>query len=99
MLKAKSCRLHWNAELGWLLDVPTTISAQQLWRVAKWALPRQVERYHALPPGDRKDELRRALDLLKAGKIRQQLVDHDGDGVLVPFTSTEKVTTKEYSYG
>jgi len=82
-----------------MIDVPTLMSASALQRVVEWAIPRQVQRYNALPLGDRKRELGKAIDLLKDGKISQRLIDHDGDGMLVPFASTEKATTRSYFHG
>ncbi|GEM_PF-6396286 len=101
MLYAKrgACRLHWDAERGWVLDVPTVIAQAQLRRVAQWALPRQIERWRSLPPGDRKDELGRAIEQLKQMRITQRLIDHDHDGVMVPFASTQRATTREGIYG
>ncbi|HEV8642173.1 MAG TPA: hypothetical protein VGV13_13820 [Methylomirabilota bacterium] len=84
-------RLHWDAEHGWILDVPVTLQQDQLRRIARWALPRQIDRYRALPPGGRRVELNRAIGALTRGEIRQRLVDHDGDGVSIPFASTERV--------
>lgn len=85
-------RLHWDAELGWLLDVPVALRADQLGRIAAWALPRQVDRYRALPPGDRKDELGRAIALLRQGTIRQRLLERDG--YAVAFASTERAGSR-----
>lgn len=93
------CRLHWDSTNGWVLDVPTAITNEQLHRVARWAAPRQIERWRSLPPGDRKDELARAIELLKQGKIAQRLIDDDGDGIMIPFASTEPATTRRYIYG
>lgn len=92
-------RLHWDAEVGWIIDVHTTIAHHQIDRIAKWAIPHQVQRYTALPNGGKKDELGRAIDLLKKSKITQRLIDHDNDGVIIPFCSTEKSTTRSYFHG
>ncbi|HEV8642073.1 MAG TPA: hypothetical protein VGV13_13315 [Methylomirabilota bacterium] len=90
-MSARGFRLHWDAEHGWLLDVPVTLGREQLRRIAAWALPKQIDRYRSLPPGDRKDDLGRAIERLGRSEIRQRLVDHDGDGVAIPFASTERV--------
>jgi hypothetical protein len=67
-------------EEGWILDVPVYLPETALPGVMRWALPRQVDRWRSLPPGDRKDELGGAIALLKAGKITQKIVGARGDG-------------------
>ena len=95
----RNLRLHFDARVGWILDVPVTIGDHQIKRIAQWALPFQVQRLSELPIGEKKSQLARAIGLLKKGQITQRLFDHDRDGIIVPFASTEKVTTKEYYYG
>jgi len=97
--KQGSCRLYWNRELGWVIEVPTALTQEQLHRITRWALPKQVDRWRNLPPGNKKDELGHAIEHLKQGRILQRLIDHDGDGVFVPFASTERATTRRYLYG
>lgn len=94
-----ACRLHWDHARGWIIDVPTAVTSQQLVRIAQWALPRQIERWRSLPPGARKDELEGAIALLRQGRIAQRLIDHDGDGVSIPFAATEPTTTRRYVHG
>lgn len=77
-------RLYWDGK-DWILEVPFPLSKRQLWAVANYAFKFQLDRYRALPHGDRKEELGRALDLLKNCKIKQKLIDHDNDGVFVCF--------------
>lgn len=96
MLSPRNVRLHWDAVIGWIVDVPVTLSPQQLARIAQWALPKQRDRYCSLPPGVRRDELARAITLLERGEIRQRLIDHDGDGIIAPFASTVKATPTTY---
>jgi hypothetical protein len=95
----RALRLHWDAETGWVLDVPVALTATQVARVAAWALPRQIARYRGLPPGDRKDQLGHAIELLRQGRVAQRLIDHDRDGIVIPFASTERVTTRRIFHG
>lgn len=85
----KNMRLHWDAESGWLLDVPLYLPNHVLAQVIKWAYPRQLNRLRSLPPGDKRDELERVLPLLKDGKLKQRVVGTRGDskGDLVIFSS------------
>lgn len=76
----RNLRLHWDAKQGWLLDVPFALPAHSLKQVVSWALPRQVSRLRSLPPGEKKDELTRALKLLQAGEVQQNVVGDRGDG-------------------
>lgn len=76
----RNLRLHWDAEQGWMLDVPAMLSAPALQRVIDYALPHQVDRYRSLPPGAKKDELKGAIEALIVGKIKQLLVGPRGDG-------------------
>jgi len=73
-------RLHWDAQEGWLLDVPAALSKPALQRVVEWSIPRQVARFQGLPPGDKKNDLKRAIELLQQGQVRQRLVGARGDG-------------------
>lgn len=92
-------RLHWDAENGWLIDVPTTLTNEQLGRIVKWALPRQIDRWRSLPHGEKREQLAGAIKDLQAGKIHQCLLDTEGDGTLVPFASTERVKPTAYFFG
>lgn len=72
-------RLRW-IDGSWLLDVPAPLSNLALQRVIEWALPRQVDRFRSLPPGDKKDELKGAIEALQAGRVQQRVVGPRGDG-------------------
>lgn len=94
---AKPCNMRWIAELGyWLLDVPVGINRRQVLSAARWALPIQLQRYAALPPGDRKDDLKVAIQALEAGKVQQNIVGFQGNGKgdIVAFQATEKATSR-----
>lgn len=95
----RNLRLYWDVETGWILDVPVALSKDQLDRVARWALPRQIDRYRGLPPGDRKEQLGFAIEALRRREVRQRLFDHDGDGVVIPFASTQRISTRSYHHG
>ncbi len=92
-----SSRLVWNADLGWIVEVETLLSADQLRRVCDFAIPHQIARHRSLPLGAKKDELTGAIQLLRAYRITQRLVSSkDGTGVL--FRS-DKGTGKIISIG
>lgn len=90
-------RLHWDATWGWILDVPVTLSHEQIVRVVTWALPHQIDRWRSLPHGEKREELGKALDRLKRGEIHQRLIDADRDGIMIPFAASERVH-KERTY-
>jgi len=73
-------RLHWDAVEGWLLDVPVAQPPHIIQRVIDWSVPKQVDRLRALPPGEKKEELTKAIQLLQAGQLKQRLVGFCGDG-------------------
>lgn len=93
----KNVRLHWDAVDGWLLDVPVVLPSIPQPAI-DWMVKQQIERWRGLPPGEKKDQLAGAIKDLQAGKIRQLLKDHDGDGYSHPFASTERTTTTAYSF-
>lgn len=89
-------RLHWDAEVGWVLDVPKMLDAGTLHRLSTgWAFKMQHARWLSLPPGERKDELGRALVLLRDGKVQQRVVGSHGKGrgdiVSLDATRTHRV--------
>lgn len=88
-------RLHLT-DIGWVLDVPHALPAQTLARIAKWALPHQLDRLRSLPPGDRYDALSDACKLLQQGKIIQRVVGQRGNslGDIVGFQATKATSTK-----
>lgn len=74
-------RLHWDAETGWVLDVPKALDKGTLHRlVTGWCFKQQHIRWLGMPPGDKKEELGRALVLLRDGKVQQRVVGMRGDG-------------------
>lgn len=82
----KNYRLHWDAKEGWVVDTDIALSDFQLKKICDWATPRQVDRWRSLPPGEKKDELGKAIKLLQKGAIRQRVV-YDRDGVATAFKS------------
>lgn len=87
MIRPKDYRLYWDKEIGWILEVPTTLSQAQLDGAASWALKRQIDRYRSLPPGERKEQCKQAIEDLQAGKIQQRPCSLDG----AVYASTERV--------
>lgn len=76
----KSSRLYWRAEPGvWFLDVPTGLPQSVAVRVAVANVSRLVEKFRTLPPGDRKDDLKLAIEALQAGKVQQRVVGERGN--------------------
>lgn len=78
----KNSRLYWRAEPGvWFFDVPTGIPQAVAERVAIAHVPRLVDKFRTLPPGDRKDDLKRAIEALQAGKVLQRIVGERGNSI------------------
>jgi hypothetical protein len=92
MIPPKNIRLHWDAEKGWLLDVPWGVSESMLRRVAEYAVPRQIDRWKSLPPGDKKEDLKLAIQKLQRFEIKQNIVGPRGDGLgdLVLFSGSKE---------
>jgi hypothetical protein len=96
----KYARLWWDAAYGWVVDVPNTALQQhQIKAIVDWALPRQIDRLKGMPMGPKRDQFVLALEDLKQYKVNQHVQDHDNDGVISPFASTERTGTKVITYG
>lgn len=80
MAPPKNLRLHWDADHGWIVDVPWAMPEEMLRQVARVALPRQLDRWRSLPPGEKKTELKEALVSLQRLEVRQNVVGARGDG-------------------
>lgn len=80
MIPPRNIRLHWDAEAGWVLDVPWNLPEDFVQRTARYAVPKQIDRWRSLPLGEKKTELEAAIKLLQAGKITQNIVGARGDG-------------------
>lgn len=72
-------RLHWTGN-GWILDVPVALSAPATARAVAWSLARQIDRWRSLPPGEKREELSRAIAELRRGNLTQRIVGMRGDG-------------------
>jgi hypothetical protein len=59
---------YWDGE-RWVVQSATALTSEQLWRIAGYLLPVQRARRLGLKPGDRRDDLDRAIAALEAGKI------------------------------
>ena len=88
----KNSRLYWDAENGWLLDVPVAYDQRAMFNIAQWAIPRQVERWRCLPPSEKKEQLANAIRQLEKGLIRQRVVGYrgNGEGDIVLFNSEKE---------
>lgn len=98
----RGIRLHWDAENGWLLDVPFMLSRPQLAHILDWSLPRQVDRLRSLPPNtDKHRELKAAIELLRQGKVTQNIVGARGDGKgdIVVLNAKRPEGPQPYSFG
>lgn len=80
MVPPKGLRLHWDDTAGWILDVPWMMPLDFVKRTIEYALPRQIDRWRSLPPGDKKDALKSNIELLQQGKVTQKIVGARGDG-------------------
>jgi hypothetical protein len=98
----RGIRLHWDAEQGWLLDVPFMLSKPMFARAIEWSVPRQVDRLRSLPPNtDKHRELKAAIEELRAGKVCQNVVGARGDGKgdIVSFQAKRPEGPQPYSFG
>lgn len=83
----KDLRTKWLGDAeGWVVFAPVALTVGQLRRVATLVEPMQVDRYRSLPPGERKDECKRSIEALRAGRVRCIAQNREG----VVFTSTER---------
>ncbi len=80
MTLTKNIRLHWDTEVGWILDVPFLIPKQAVIETVNYALPKQIDRWRSLPMGSKKDELKIAIEKLQKYEVQQNLVGARGDG-------------------
>lgn len=93
----KELKLTFDEALGWFVDVPHVLSAQQLEAVRSYALKVNIERWRALPHGDNRDKMERGLKALKENKIQQRMGWQKGD--LELFKSTKGTKNKLYYHG
>lgn len=70
----KSVRVHWDEELGWVIDVPFALSKQQLQSAIDFSKRYQLDRIRCMPHGDRRERSQIALDKLTTTSIRQQII-------------------------
>jgi hypothetical protein len=93
MIPPKNLRLHYDAEHGWLLDVPWLLSDAMAQRAVDWALKMQIDRWRAHPPGDLRNDLEGGIKKLQDGQYRQHVVGPTGDGKgdLVIFSGTKGI--------
>lgn len=61
----KNVRMHFDAARGWICDVPQALSPMELARVVSFTIKAQTDRVRAMPPGDRKEQGKLAIDILK----------------------------------
>jgi hypothetical protein len=80
MIPPKNLRLHWDAEHGWMLDVPFMLPDEVVRRVVRFSFPKQLDRFRSLPPGEKREQLKGALEKLQRFEVRQNIVGERGDG-------------------
>lgn len=85
-MKDLACTYHSDTDT-WRVRVPFALSDEAIERVRVWLLGVQVDRDRGLPPGDKKDLLKRAIFALEQRKIVQI---HVGTGDIVVYQSTER---------
>ena len=86
-------KLHWEGEHGWILDTVTLLSPAHIKYVVDKTLPIQLQRWRGLKPGNEKEALGQAIELLKQYKISQWLIEGHA-----PFQSTQRTTQKQTFY-
>lgn len=87
----------WDGE-QWTVNVPFTLSPAQMQAIRERVLEVNVKRLVGLRAGDARDDLTRAVDALRAGKVRQSVIPNR-DGVYNVFKSHERETTRFTSVG
>lgn len=80
MIPPKNLRLHYDAERGWLLDVPWLLPTSVVRRVVELAVPKQIDRWRSLPAGEKRDDLKNAIEKLQFFAVQQNVVGTRGDG-------------------
>jgi hypothetical protein len=91
--RADQPRLHYDAEIGVIIDTPISLSSNQVQRIAAWAVKMQKGRLSDQIDGPRKDELLRIVGILeRASKgetnlIHQRLKSNVGAD-LIPFQAS-----------
>lgn len=76
----RNTRIYWRAEPGvWYFDVQAGLPQSVAVRVASFYVPKLVEKFRTLPPGDKKEDLKRAIEALQSGKVVQRIVGSRGD--------------------
>lgn len=80
MIPPKTLRLRYSVEGGWVVNVPWLMPVGFVRGVARWAVKRQKDRYRACPPGEKKDQLKVAIERLMRCEIEQNVVGTRGDG-------------------
>ena len=58
----KDLRVHWKADIGWIIDVPILYPEFVTNRVAEKMLKIQLDRWRTLIPGEVKDECLRTIE-------------------------------------
>lgn len=71
---ARLRRIRDAAPPYWLLEVPRTLSDQQVSLICDWAHRHQRSRWLGMPAGDEREELGRALQELRAHQVTQRVV-------------------------
>lgn len=91
----KTTSIRWSRDRDeWIVESPVQIPALALARLVTWARKPQIDRWRSLPPGDRKDDLKHAIDRLDAGAVVVVVVGRE----LVAFQARH-VAERSYSFG
>jgi len=73
-------RFYWRADPGvWFFDVPMGLPSSVVRKLAADNVPKLIEKFRTLPPGDRKDDLKKAIEALSSFKIVQRIVGARGN--------------------
>lgn len=75
--KAAAPRVHWDAALGWVVDSRFALNRLQLQACVDFTRKYQTERIRSMPPGDRKDQAKKALATLSVETLKLNLLPAD----------------------
>ena len=69
-----------------ILDTPVGLSALEMQNACNYAAGVYKQKFEGLPPGDRKETVRKGLDALRDGRVAQRVVgrnDFEIDRIMV----------------
>lgn len=76
----KAYPVRWIPDAGWVLEVPAAVGARELEAAKTYALAQWKRYYGSMQRGDKKDELKRLIEVLQRDGLQQRVVGARGDG-------------------